>query len=155
MAIGCYRYTAVPAPQPGMEVRAQLRTEAAVRRSEGMESPIVRYEGVVVDVTPEAFSIDVLIARSSSAFQDVTIRDTVRLQTAEVQSVAQRTISPFRTALFVVGAGAAAFGIVKGIDQVVGGTGDDDDDGRNPPAMRIPVFSWTSSRLLRILGGHR
>lgn len=146
----CYKYAPVQTPEPGMEVRAELDTEAAVRRSEGLHDAIRHYDGVIVDITPGAFSLDVLIARSSSAFQDVTIRDTITLENTEVRSLMKRTISPLRTGLFALGTGVAAFAIVKSIDAIVGGTGDDDGNGR-PPAMRIPVFSWPSSRLLPVL----
>jgi hypothetical protein len=134
----CYTYTPVQAPEPGMEVRAELETEAAVRRSQGLNDAILRYDGVVVDITPGAFSLDVLIAQSSSAFQDVTIRDTIALRNAEIRSLRKRTLSPVRTGLFALGTGVAAFLIVKSIDSIVGGTDDDDDNGR-PPAMRIPM----------------
>lgn len=150
VAPACYTYSPVQTPEPGMEVRAELETEAAVRRSQGLNDAILRYEGVIVDITPGAFSLDVLIAQSSSAFQDVTIRDTVTLQNAEVRSLMERTLSPVRSGLFAIGTGVAAFLVVKSIDSIVGGTGDDDDDGP-PPAMRIPVFSWTTSRLLPVL----
>jgi hypothetical protein len=147
LAAGCYRYSPVEAPERGMEVRAQLGTEAAVRRSQGLNDPILHYDGVIVDVAPDAFSIDVLIARSSSAFRDVTIRDTIRLETGEVQSLMRRSISPGRTALFVVGAGAAAFAIVKGIDSVVGGTDEPPGNGE-PNVVLVPVFSWAGFRLV-------
>jgi hypothetical protein len=146
----CYKYTPVQAPEPGMEVRAELETEAAVRRSQGLNDAILRYDGVIVDITPGAFSLDVLIAHSSSAFQDVTIRDTINLQNAEVRSLMKRTLSPVRTGLFALGTGVAGFLIVKSIDSIVGGTDDDGDNGP-PPAMRIPVFSWPTSRLLPVL----
>jgi hypothetical protein len=146
-APACYKYTPVESPERGMEVRAQLETEAAVRRSQGLDDAILRYDGVIVDITPETFTLDVLVARSTSAFQDVTIRDTITLETAEVRSLTRRTISPTRSALMALGTGVVAFGIVKSIDAIVGGTGDDD-DGNGTPTMRIPVFSWTSLRLL-------
>jgi hypothetical protein len=137
-----------------MEVRAQLETEAAVRRSEGLNEPIVSYDGVVVDVTPDAFALDVLVARSTSAFQDIEIRDTVRLRTNEVRTIQQRTISPARTALFTVGAVAAAFAVVSTIDAIVGGT---DSDGEEPPpqALRVPVLTWHGARLLPTVLGFR
>lgn len=147
VAPGCYKYTPVQSPQPGMEVRAQLEVEAAVRRSQGLEEPVMRYDGVIVDITPEKLELDVLVARSTSAFQDVTIRDTITLQTAEVRSIMRRTLSPVRSTLFALGSGVAALGIVMSIEAIVGGTGDDDGDGR-PPAMRVPAFRWTSSRML-------
>lgn len=144
---GCYRYSPVEAPEPGMEVRAQLESEAAVRRSQGLDEPILRYDGIVVDVMPTAFSIDVLVARSTSPIQDIVIRDTIRLEKTEVRSVMRRTISPGRTALFAVGAGVAAFAIVKGIDSVVGGT-DDPPDGGPPNTVLVPVFTWSAFRLV-------
>lgn len=146
----CYTYTPVQSPEPGMEVRAELETEAAVRRSQGLNDAILRYDGVIVDITPGAFSLDVLIAQSSSAFQDVTIRDTITLERAEVRSLRKRTLSPVRTGLFALGTGVAAFLVVKSIDSIVGGTDDDDGNGR-PPAMRIPIFSWTTSHLVPVL----
>jgi hypothetical protein len=146
----CYKYTPVQAPELGMEVRAELDTEAAVRRSQGLDDAILRYDGVIVDITPSGLSVDVLIARATSAFQDVTIRDTIALENAEVRSLMQRTLSPMRTVVFTLGTGVAAFAIVKSIDAIVGGTGEGGGGGP-PPAMRIPVFSWPTSRLLRVL----
>lgn len=146
----CYKYTPVQSPEPGMEVRAELETEAAVRRSQGLNDAILSYDGVVVDVTPGGLSLDVLIARSTSAFQDVTIRDTIALENIEVRSLMKRTLSPARTVIFTLGTGVAAFAIVKGIDSITGGTGEGGGNGP-PPAMRIPVFSWTTSGLLPVL----
>lgn len=148
---GCYTYTPVQSPQPGMEVRARLNTEAAIRRSQGLEEPVTRLDGTIIDSTPEAVSLDVLVARVSSAFQDVVIRDTVRLETSEIQSILVRKISPTRSAAFTVLAAAAAFGIVKGIDQVVGGTGENGDGGtpnlRGPLIGAKPRTPWLVLRL--------
>src|SRR5688572_4167258 len=107
VSTGCYTYAPVQSPQPGMEVRARLNTEAAIRRSQGLDEPVTRLDGRIIESTPEAMSLDVLVARQSSAFQDVEIRDTVRLETAEIQSILVRKISPARTAAFTVLAGAA------------------------------------------------
>lgn len=148
----CYTYAPVTTPSPGMEVRAQLETEAAVRRSTGLDDPIVRYDGVVVDVTPEQLALDVLIARSTSAFQDIEIRDTVRLRTSEVRSIQERKISAVRTALFTVGAAAAAFGLVKSINAVVGGTTDDDGGNGNPTTFRFSLLRWTAGLGAAIAG---
>jgi hypothetical protein len=137
-----------------MEVRARLTADAAVRRSEGMEDPIVRYDGVIIDAGPDALSLDVLVARTTSAFQDVEIRDTVRLGTGEIQSLLRRKLSPARTALFSIAVGAAAFAVVKGIDQVVGGSGDDPGDG-GTPTFRIPWFTWTGSGPARTFPSRR
>jgi hypothetical protein len=153
VAAGCYSYAPIESPQPGMEVRAQLKTEAAVRRSEGLDNPIMRYEGVVVDVASDAIALNVLIARSTSAFQDVVIRDTVRLQTTEIQSLMQRKISPAKSVLVTVGVGAAAVAVVMAVDAVVGGT--DDPGNGGDPTLRIPLFSLTASRLISALVGGR
>jgi hypothetical protein len=149
---GCYSYTAVRAPQAGMEVRARLKGEAAAKRSEGRDDPIIRFDGVVVGTTPEAVSLDVLVARSSSAFQDVVIRDTVTLQLVEIQSLQKRTLSVPRTALFVVVAGAAAAGAIAGIKEVVGGTEDPPNPGN--PTFTSPLFSWQTLRVLFAGRGH-
>jgi hypothetical protein len=114
-----------------MEIRARLKTEAAVRRSQGLDEPIIRVDGTIVETMPDAVAIDVLIARSSSALQDVVLRDTVRVEKAEIESMLVRKLSPTRTALFTAGVAAAGVAVVLGIDQVVGGTGDDGDGG-NP-----------------------
>jgi hypothetical protein len=150
---GCYGYTAVRSPQAGMEVRARLKGDAAAKRSEGLDDPIVRFDGVVVGATPEAVSIDVLVARSSSAFQDVVIRDTVQLQLTEIQSLQRRTLSVPRTALFTVAAGAAAFGLITGIKEVVGGT--EDPPGPGNQNFTGPLFSWQTLRVLLVRRGHR
>jgi hypothetical protein len=94
----------------------------------------------------EQLTLDVLVARSTSQFQEIEIRDTVRLQTTEVRSLLQRSISPGRTALLVVGVGVGAFALVKGIDAVVGGTDDDGDDRPPNPNLVVPLFGWTGSR---------
>jgi hypothetical protein len=146
---GCYSFASVQSPQVGMDVRARLTSEAAVRRSQGLDDPVVRLDGTVVEATPTALSLDVLVARSSSAFQDVEIRDTVRLEKQEIQSIMVRKFSAPKTALFVVGAGAAIFGIVKGIDQVVGGT-ENGDGGGDPTTFTVPIFSWVGFRALRV-----
>ena len=150
---GCYSYKAVRSPQAGMEVRARLKGEAAARRSEGLDEPIIRFDGVVVGATPEAVSLDVLVARSSSAFQDVVIRDTVTLQLVEIQSLQRRTLSVPRTALFVVAAGAATVGAIAGIREVVGGT--EDQPGNGNQTFTSPLFSWQTLRVLFAGRGHR
>ena len=146
--VACYGYKNVRAPQAGMEVRARLKGEAAAKRSEGRDDPIIRYDGVVVASSPEAVSLNVLVARSSSSFQDVEIRDTVRIEISEIQSLQQRTLSVPKTALFVVVAGAAAFGAIRGIQEVVGGTED-----MPPPGTQNFTSPLFSVRTLRIILG--
>ena len=145
----CYSYTPVNTPAPGMDVRARLKPDAAVKRSEGLDDAIMRFDGTVTQVTPDALTLHVILARSSSGLQDVVLRDTVRLPTAEIQSITQRQLSVGRTALFVVAVGAAAVGLIKGIEEVVGGT--DDTDNIPPPAAVVPVFTRTTRlRLLQL-----
>jgi hypothetical protein len=146
-ATACYQYVPVATPRAGMDVRARLETEAAVRRSQGTIDPIVHYDGEIVEITPEFLALDVLIARSSSQFQDVEIRDTVRLRTDEVQSIEERKVSPIKTALVTVGAAVAVAAVVLGIDAIVGGTGDDGNGNGTPPAIRVPILGWVGARL--------
>ena len=140
IATGCYTYTPVERPEAGMEVRARLTGDAAARASQGLDEPILRYDGKIVAATADSISIDVLIARASSGLQDITIRDTVSLRRTDLQAVLERKISPSRSALFAVGAAAAAVGVVLGIDQVVGGTGGEDDPNPPPTSLRDPFF---------------
>jgi len=149
LGAACYSYRPVQSPSPGMDVRARLTADAAVRRSQGLDDPVVRLEGMVVESTASLLTLDVLIARTSSAFQDVVIRDTVRLEMGEIQSLQARRFSPARTTLFVAGIGVAAFGVVRGIDQIVGGTDDPPDDGT--PTSPPPLVSWRSFRMLLAL----
>jgi hypothetical protein len=144
-ATACYGYRTVPAASPGMDVRARLTAEAAVRRSQGLDEPVMRLSGTVLEASSSALSLDVLVARSSSAFQDVVIRDTVRLDMSEIQSLQARRFSVARTVLFTVGTGVAAFALVKGIDQIVGGTDEPPGDG-TPTASVSPLISWRTVR---------
>jgi hypothetical protein len=153
-AAGCYSYEPTTSPTPGTDIRARLTADAAVRRSQGFDDPILYYDGVVVRSTPDTLAVDVLVARSSTTFQDVEIRDTVRLGAGEIQSIMGRKLSVTKSILVTVGAAAAAFGVIKGIDQVVGGTGDGD-DGRGNPALQIPIFRLVGTRLLPLFAGGR
>src|SRR5688572_2124425 len=81
---GCYSYKPIASPSAGMEVRARLTAEAAVRRSQGLEEPVLRLDGKIVEATNEAIRLDMLVARSSSAFQDVEMRDTISVARNEV-----------------------------------------------------------------------
>jgi hypothetical protein len=143
---GCYRYTPVTTPEAGMEVRAQLTSEAAVRRSQGLDEPVLRYHGIVVDAGSDSLAMDVIVARASSGLQDLVIRDTVSLQRSEIQSVMRREISAARSVLFALAAGAAAAAVVASVDHVVGGVEEPPDD--IPPAMRPSLISWQTLRLL-------
>ena len=156
VSTGCYTYSPIESPRPGMEVRAQLETEAAVRRSAGLDDPITRYDGMLVEVTSEEYALDVLIARSTSVFQEIEIRDTVRLPRTEVRSVLERRFSAVRTGLVTVAAAAAAAAVVLGVDAIVGGTGEDDGD-PDPTAIRVPFFSLIGSKLSTAIlrGGRR
>ena len=149
VSTGCYTYTPVERPEAGMEVRARLTGDAAARASQGLDEPILRYDGRVVSASADSIAIDVLVARASSGLQDITIRDTVALRRIDLQSVLERKFSPTRSVLFGLGAGVAAFGVVMGIDQVVGGTGEDDPNPpptslREPFLVRIPFFQFVA-----------
>ncbi|HUF49967.1 MAG TPA: hypothetical protein VMN60_03980 [Longimicrobiales bacterium] len=132
----CYTYRPATAPQPGAEVRVRLNTEAAVRRSAGLDDPIIFYSGRLLDATPQSISLDVLIARDPSQFRDTEIRETVTLQRSELESLTVRELSTPRTILFT---GAMAVGgvvIVKGIKSIVGGSEDDNGDGGPQAAVQ-------------------
>ena len=109
--------------------------------------PVIIVDGTVIETTPTTVSMDVLVARTSSVFQDVVIRDTVRLETLEIQSLMARKFSPAKTALVTIGIGLAAYGAIKGIDQVVGGT--DDPGGPGDPNIRASRRSWVGIPVLR------
>ncbi|MGH7461424.1 MAG: hypothetical protein ACREMA_10390 [Longimicrobiales bacterium] len=145
---GCYTYAPVPAARPGMDVRARLTAEAAVKRSQGLDEPIMLVDGTVVEATPTTVAVNVLVARTSSAFQNVEIRDTVRLETLEIQSLMARKFSPGKTALATVVAALAAYGAFTTFEQIVGGTDDPSDPGNPnirgsrsiPPGFRLLRF---------------
>lgn len=139
VAAGCYSYVPIESPQRGMDVRAQLETEAAVRRSAGLDDPITSYEGTVVAVDSTELALDVLIARSVSAFEDVEIRDTVRLARTDIRTLQEHRLSPVRSVLVTIAAGAVVVGIVMGIEAISGGTGPEDGEGP-PPTFRIPFL---------------
>lgn len=155
IAAGCYTYEPIETVRPGMSIRAQLENEAAIRRSQGLDDPIVRYDGRVVEATEGELALDVLVARTSSAFQDVEIRDTVRLPRTEVRSMMERKFSPVRTGLITVGVVAGAVAVVLGVDAIVGGTGDDPGPGPDP-TFRPVIMSLTGAGFSSvILGGRR
>jgi hypothetical protein len=140
---GCYSFAPVSSPAPGMDVRARLRVEAAVRRSQEIDEPIRYVDGRVVTATADEISLDVLIARSQTVFQDIVIRDTITFQLAELEAVLERKLSAKRTGLFVIGTGVGAFLVVKGISQIVGGNEEPpDDDGTT--AVVVPAFRQRS-----------
>jgi hypothetical protein len=147
----CYTYTPLQTPQPGMEVRVRLNGEAAARRSQGLDQAIMLYDGIVVRNTPDSVTLNVLIARSNNAFQDVTIRDTIALQHGEIQTLMERKISASRTALFTVGALVGAIAVAAGISEIVGSTGDTDDPGN--PNIRSRYFVGVPlSRVVSLTG---
>lgn len=139
-ASGCYNYRPVTTATPGSSIRARLTAEAAVRRSQGLDEPILHYDGSVVEATEDSIALDVLIARTSSTFQQVEIRDTMRLATSEIQSISARRLSATKSLLVGAAAVAAGVAIVAAIDQIVGGTGDPDDGGT--PTARVSVLRW-------------
>lgn len=138
---GCYNYHAVESPQPGAEVRARLNTEAAVRRSRGLETPILHVDGRIVDVVPQSIVLDVLVARDVSQFRDVEIRDTLHIDRTEIESLTTRELSTGRSLLFAGAVGAGAYFVVRGITAVVGGN-EGDDNGDGGTVFAIPVVSF-------------
>ena len=150
LSTGCYSFSPVTTPQSGTDVRATLNVEAAIRRSQGLDEPIRYVDGRIVDYTSDTLALDVLIARSASVFQDVEIRDTVRLTTSEIESVLERKLNVGRTALFGAAMVGGAIAVVAGISSVVGGN-EEDPDG-DPQAVLVPIFSAGSLRSIRVFG---
>ncbi len=147
---GCYTFRPVTPPESGMDVRATLNVDAAIRRSQGLDDPIRYVDGRIVEYGPDAVSLDVLVARSASVFQEVVIRDTVRLMTSEIESILARRLSVARTVLFgTIGVGGAVM-LIAGISSIVGGNDDEPPDGNE--AIVVPVFSLGSFRSIRVLG---
>jgi hypothetical protein len=144
---GCYRYEPIEAPRPGMDVRARLETEAAVRRSAGLDEPVVFLSGRVVESTPESLTLDVLIVRDPSVFSNIEIRDTVNVGMAEIRELTVRSMSTSRSLLFAGALGAGAYLVIRGITAIVGGNEGDDDGGgpqfdrRASTPLRFPIFS--------------
>lgn len=139
-ASGCYSHRAVESPEPGMEVRARLNTEAAVRRSRGLEMPIMHVDGRVVDAVPQSIVLDVLVARDVSQFRNIEIRDTLRIDRTEIESLTVRELSTGRSILFASAVGAGAYLVMRGITAVVGGN-EGDDDGGGGPVFAVPAVS--------------
>jgi hypothetical protein len=149
LAAGCYTFRPTTDVRSGADVRAELNVEAAVRRSQSLNEPIRHVDGRVIEFTPQALSLDVLVARSSSVFQDVEIRDTVRLMSSEIDGIYERQFSVWRTALVSIAVAGGAIAVVSGISSIVGGTDDEPDPGT--PTIVVPVFSL-GLRALRVFG---
>jgi len=148
-AAGCYTFQPASDVRYGADVRAQLNVEAAVRRSQSLNEPIRHVDGRVIERTPESLSLDVLIARSSSVFQDVMIRDTVTLMTSEIETIFERRLSVWRTALVTVAVAGGAVAVVAGVSTIVGGNEEEPDPGT--PALVVPIFS-VGLQALRVFG---
>jgi hypothetical protein len=149
---GCYSFRPVTTPQLGVDVRATLNVEAAIRRSQGLDDPIRHVAGRLVEYGTDSLALDVLVARSASVFQDVEIRDTVRLMTSEIESIQQRRLAVGRTALFTAAVVGGAIALVSGISSIVGGNDEDPPNGNE--AIVVPVFSVGSIRSMRVFGIH-
>lgn len=141
-ASGCYSYHAVESPRPGTEVRARFNTEAAVRRSRGLDTPVMHVEGRVVDAVAQSIVLDVLVARDVSQFRNIEIRDTLRIDRTEIESLTARELSTGRSLLFAGAVGAGAYFVVRGITAVVGGDEGDDGGGDGGTVFAIPVVSF-------------
>jgi hypothetical protein len=131
---GCYQYEPIDEARPGMDVRARLAAEAAVRRSEGLDEPVVVVNGRVTAATADSLTLAVLLARDPSVFRDVAIHDTVRLAMSEVQAMSVRSVSTGRSLLFAGALGVGGFLIVRGISAIVGGG-----EGEDPPPPQVSV----------------
>jgi len=133
-----------------MEVRARLTLEAAVRRSQGLDAPLLSVEGKIVEANAEGLALDVLVARNSSAFQAAEIRDTVKFVNTELLSLQQRELSAGRSVLFTVATIAAAAAVIAGIQQVAGGTEDMPDPGDTNLRAPFSIHPRRSITMIRV-----
>jgi hypothetical protein len=147
---GCYTFQPATDVQPGLDVRTRLNVEAALRRSQGLDDPIRYIDGRVVEHGSESLSLDVLIARSSSVFQQIEMRDTVTIMNTEIESILERRLSVGRTLLVSAAVVGGAIAVVAGINSIVGGTEEPPDDGNQ--TIVVPIFSFSGFPVLRILG---
>jgi hypothetical protein len=147
---GCYTFQPATEVHPGLDVRTRLNVEASLRRSQGLDEPIRYIDGRVVEHGSESLSLDILIARSPSVFQDIEMRDTVTIMNSEIESILQRKLSVGRSVLVTAAVVGGAVAVVAGINAVVGGTEEPPDDGNQ--TIVVPIFSFPSFPALRILG---
>ncbi len=145
---GCYTYEPIEAPRPGTDVRARLEVEAAVRRSEAVGEPVRFVSGSVVMYDGDRVSIDVLVAKVQSTFQNVELRDTVTFARTELAEILERRLAPVRTAVFVAGVTVGTALLVAALAGVAGGG----DDGGNPPrppptAAVLPAATGGAARV--------
>ncbi len=141
---GCYTYRPADSVRPGMEVRARLKTEAAVRRSEGLDDALRYFDGRVVNNSDGDLVLDILVARSQTAFENIVIRDTIRLSSGEIEQILQRKLSTGRTVFATAAVIAGGVLLVKGIEAAAGGS-DTDPPGNGNQSSVVPVFSVTPS----------
>jgi len=145
----CYRDVPVERPRPGMELRARLRVEAAVRRS-GESGELVRQvSGSLVAVRGDTLLLDVPVARGLVGLQEVVLRDTVALGRSEIEALFERRVALGRTALVAAGLVAGTVAVASGIRSVAGGEpGEEPEDG-GAAAATVPVlgaFRWVGLR---------
>jgi hypothetical protein len=143
---GCYTLAPIEMPAPGTDVRARLRIEAAVRRSASIDEPIRHIDGRVVEATPDTVLIDVLVARSQTQFENIVIRDTVRLASSEIESLMERKLSVGKSVLASVIVLGGTVAIVTGISQVVGGN-EEDPPGNGTNNILVPLLRVRGLRL--------
>ncbi|MGH7476396.1 MAG: hypothetical protein ACRELD_08905 [Longimicrobiales bacterium] len=132
-----------------MEVRARFTNESAIRRSQGLDEPILYLDGRVVEAGPDTLALDVLIARSTSVFQDITIRDTISVRVSELQSVTAREIAVGRSILFAAALGTGVALAVAGISAITGGNeGEPGDNGSQAAVLPLSIL-WRAFPLLK------
>lgn len=148
LVTGCYTYRAVDTAPPGSEIRARLTTEAAVRRSAGLDNAVMQIDGRMVRESADAIKVNVLLMRDPSQFANVEIRDTISLRRADVESLMVRELSTSRSILFIGALGAAGFAMFKGYQAVAGGAEGNPDDGGGNQASVVPLFSLRLSPFL-------
>ena len=138
---GCYRYEPLEtAPAPGMQVRATLSIEEALRRSELTGTAERRIEGRITAVDDDNLSLSAVTLAARTEFETRTFRRTFTIPRNEIESLVERRLSVIQTLVVVGGIGGIAFLLA---DQVLaGGNPEGDDGGGGDQATVVPIFRF-------------
>lgn len=138
-AAGCYGYAALDAPPPvGTDVRVTVSDEEALRLSDQTGRIARTYEGRLMGVGSDSMAISLVTMRVASEFTgSETFRQTLTISRDELDELAGKELSAWRTGVVGLLAGAAAYAVVARIVETGGDTGDDD-SGPPPPGLMVP-----------------
>ncbi len=141
---GCYSFTEIDGPPtPGVDVRAELTNEGAIRQSVNTGNVAMTYDGRLLGLTEEGLSLSVVTLRVQNAGQRLrTMRATLLIPTEDIERIRVRRLDKIKTTLVAL---AGAFVVWTGVNSLVD-VGGDSPDGEGPPpdagfrpTIRIPV----------------